>query len=359
MRRRTRRTRPTTPTTTTVSDAASAPYVPGEDWQTLSAAEAGFDPDTLGEVATLADAAQSSCVMVVRDGRVVVEEYAEGVGPDDDIEIFSATKSVTAVLVGIAQDQGHLSIDEKASTYLTEWVGTESESVTIRDLLTNTSGRYHDMTTDYTDLTTANDRSAFAIGLSQAAEPNTVWVYNNAAIQTLEEVLQRATGADVGDFAEEFLFRPLGMDVRFLRDLAGNPSAYFGLQAGCADMARFGLMVSRQGDWGGEQIVSDEYLAEATTPSTELKNTYGYLFWLNAPGTDGRRAVLAHGPARCLRGPGVGPTDRGDAAHRGRGRGPSGRASAARRETWHSSSSWSTNWPRPRPPRWSDRSIRP
>lgn len=109
-----------------------------------------------------------------------------------------------------------------------------------------------------------------------------MWVYNNAAIQTLEDVVERSTGEDFADFAETNLFTPLDMEVEFARDVAGNPSTYFGLQAGCLDLARLGLMVSRGGAWGSEQIVSSEFIDETISPSTPLNAGYGYLWWLNA-----------------------------------------------------------------------------
>ncbi|MGI9604048.1 MAG: serine hydrolase domain-containing protein [Acidimicrobiales bacterium] len=265
-------------TTTTLAPSV----VPGPEWDRADPAEAGFDPDGVVRLTELAIEADSNCLVVVRDGRLVVEEYWFDWTEADDQEVFSATKSVTALVVGIAQDLGYLSIDEAAATYLTEWEGTESEDVTIRDLLTNTSGRYWDFTTDYVDMVSADDRSAFAIALDQQHDPDTVWVYNNSAIQTLEEVVQRATGTDFGDFAQEHLFGPLEMGVEFARDPAGNPGAFFSLQAGCLDMARLGLLALEDGRWGSQQVVSAPYMAEATTTSNQLNSAYGYLWWLNA-----------------------------------------------------------------------------
>jgi len=256
--------------------------VPGVDWPRIDATDAGLAPSAIDDVRAVAAAAESDCLVVVHDGQLVHEEYWDETTADTDQEIFSTTKSVSAVLVGIAQDQGHLDIDEPASTYLTEWHGTPSEAVTIGQLLTNTSGRYWDFTTDYVEMVGADDRSAFSIALDQQHEPGTVWVYNNAAIQTLEEVLERATGQDVAEFAAEHLFDPIGMDVEFGRDPAGNPATFFSLRAGCLDMARFGLLALEGGRWGTDQVVSADYMAAATSPSTDLNAAYGYLWWLNA-----------------------------------------------------------------------------
>ncbi|MFZ1438227.1 MAG: serine hydrolase [Candidatus Microthrix subdominans] len=190
---------------------------------------------------------------------------------------------MTSTLVGIAQDQGYLSIDEPASTYLDEWVGTDSEDVTIGNLLSNDSGRYHDMATDYIELNGVEDRTAFAIDLGQQDEPGTEWIYNNAAIQTLEAVLERATGQPVQEFAQENLFGPIGMTSEFVVDAAGNPPTFMGVQAGCLDLARFGLMALAEGNWDGTQVVSRDWLTEATSP-IEINAGYGHLWWLNADG---------------------------------------------------------------------------
>ncbi len=263
------------------SEADGEAIYPESEWVTATAEDAGLDPAKVDALIERAAKADSNCLALVRGGRLVVDEYWNGFTADDDQEIFSATKSVTATIVGIAQDQGYLSIDDPASTYLTEWVGTPSEEVTIRQLLTNTSGRFFDSEAKSQWLE-AEDRSAFAIALEQQHEPDTVWLYNGPAIQTLEEVLERAIGEDVGDYAQANLFGPLGMDVHFMRDTSGAPPVAFGLQAGCLDMARFGLMALRGGQWGNEQVVSADYMKAATSTSTDLNGAYGYLWWVNS-----------------------------------------------------------------------------
>ncbi|MDZ7732757.1 MAG: serine hydrolase [Acidimicrobiia bacterium] len=244
----------------------------------------GSHAASLDELRAYLESTGSNCMAVVKDGRLVEEAYWNGTDEDTDQEIWSASKSVTSALVGIASDQGHLDVDEKASVYLDEWRGTPSEDVTIRNLLSNDSGRYYDFETDYLRMTTSEDRSTFAIDLDQQHDPGTHWEYNNSAIQTLEEILERATGQDVGEFAQENLFDPIGMSSTISRDQAGNPATFMGTQAGCRDMARFGYLFLRDGAWDGEQIVSSDYVAEATSPSQDLNRAYGYLWWLNADG---------------------------------------------------------------------------
>lgn len=260
---------------------------PGEDWERLDAAEAGFDPAALDRLAGAAAAAGSTCLVVTRDGAVVDERYADGAGPDTTREAFSVTKSVTSTLVGIAQHEGALALDDPAARYIPEWQGTDAEAVTVEHLLSNVSGRHWDPATDYAEMAlTAPDKTAFAIGLAQDEPPGRTWVYNNSAIQTLSAVLESATGRPADDYAEEVLFAPLGMaDTDLASDPSGNPLTFMGLRTTCLDLARFGYLMMRDGAWDGRQVVPEAYVEQATgRPSTDLNAGYGLLWWLNHEG---------------------------------------------------------------------------
>jgi CubicO group peptidase (beta-lactamase class C family) len=284
--------------TTEVTDGTQEQAWPIPDWQVVDPAEAGLDPLVLEALAADAAAAGSDCFVVTHDGRIVGEWYWNGTGPDFEREAFSVTKSITSTLVGIAQDLGVLDIDQPASDFIHEWRGTPSEGVTIRNLLANDSGRFQTAESDYVQMATREaDKSAYAIGLEQQHEVGTVWVYNNAAIQVLEEVLERATGSEVGTFAAEHLFGPLGMGSTIDSDEAGNTLTFMGAQMSCRDMARFGLLTLRGGEWNGTQVVSSAWISEATRPSTSLNAGYGLLWWLfgldddAAPTAPGQGAV--------------------------------------------------------------------
>ncbi|HEY8544246.1 MAG TPA: serine hydrolase domain-containing protein [Acidimicrobiales bacterium] len=259
---------------------------PGAEWETIDPVEAGFDPAKLEEIAAAAEADGSYCFLVVRHGRLVGEWYWGEETPTTPHEVFSATKSYASTLVGLAQADGLLDIDDKASKYIPEWVGTESEDVTVRDLLSNDSGRHWDFQTDYQGLVGAADRTQFGIDLGQDAPPDTVWAYNNSAIQTLDAVLDAVLDQTPAEYAEERIFEPLGMaDTDMTTDGAGNTNMFFGLQSTCRDMARFGHLFLQEGRWGDEQVVPAEWVEEAVgAPSQELNAAYGLLWWLNRNG---------------------------------------------------------------------------
>ena len=123
-------------------------------------------------------------------------------------------------------------------------------------------------------------------------------MYNNSAIQTLQRVLQGATGEDVVDFAQQRLFGPLGMThTKMTTDRAGNAQMFEGVQSTCRDLARFGQLMLDGGTWDGHRVVSSAWIAEATgKSSTTLNAGYGYLWWVNHEGARDRSA-RGHQPA--------------------------------------------------------------
>ncbi|MEU7768282.1 serine hydrolase [Nocardia sp. NPDC049190] len=275
-------------------------------WERVTPTHAGFDPAALDALASEAAAAKSTCVAVVRDGRVVVDEH--GPGPTmTPREAFSVTKSLTGLLVGVAVKRGELSLSDRVADYIPEWRGTRSESVTVQHLLTQTSGRDWDAATDYGEMALkAADKSEFAIGLGQSVEPGTAWVYNNSAVQVLSKVLWSATGVHPSDYAEDHIFGPLGMDSSHLeRDRSGGAMTFMGLNTTCLDLARLGVLMLHEGNWNGTTIIDADYARASVTPSTDLNRGYGLLWWLNADGVvvSPALATTGRGTHAALEGP--------------------------------------------------------
>lgn len=260
----------------------------GFAWRTVRPGAAGLDPRALRRVARDARRAGSTCLLVARGDRVAHEWYWRDGAVDEAVAGFSITKSVTSTLVGIAQAEGALDVDDRAARYIREWRGTPAAAVTVRDLLSNDSGREWSRESDYAGLILAEDRTSYAVALRQAHRPGAVWDYNNAAIQTLDRVLSTATGVDTATYAEERLFEPLGMDDTLMTgDASGrSTSTAFGLESTCRDLARLGLLFARGGVWQGEQVVPRSWVEEAVGgPSQRLNQDYGLLWWLNTDGS--------------------------------------------------------------------------
>ncbi|MDR7086632.1 CubicO group peptidase (beta-lactamase class C family) [Aeromicrobium panaciterrae] len=255
---------------------------PGKDWAKAATIDANFE-----QLNTDLANARSTCFALIKDGELVYDAYWGGTSIRTTRPAYSITKSVTAILVGIAADEGKLALDDNASKYIPEWRRTAARNVTIRDLLSNTSGRHWDYNTDYSQMVRrAPDKTAFAIGLGQDAKPGTKWDYNNSAVQTLEAVLEKATGQDVAAYGKKRLLDPIGMrDTTWAHDAAGNTTTYSGIDSSCRDLARVGYLMMRSGAWKGKQLVSDSFVAEATNESSsQLNAAYGLLWWVNKPG---------------------------------------------------------------------------
>ncbi|MGZ8734153.1 MAG: serine hydrolase domain-containing protein [Acidimicrobiia bacterium] len=268
------------------TSATNASSVPGAEWETVAPAAVGLDAEKLGEIAERAEEGKSRCLVVVRDGKLAGEWYFRGTGPETAQNVFSVTKSVSSTLVGIAQDDGDLRIADRVATWIPEWQDTPSDAVTVRNLLSNDSGREWSLAIDYVQLLRAPDRTAFAVGLGQAEPPGTVWAYNSSAIQTLQPVVQESIGEDVTVFARDRLFEPLGMrNTEMTTDASGRAQMFQGLRSTCRDLARFGTLFLERGSWGSERVVSADWVDAATGgSSTELNAAYGYLWWLNREG---------------------------------------------------------------------------
>lgn len=234
----------------------------------------------------------STCVAVVQDGRLVHDAYWNGGSAGGEQQVYSIAKSLTSVLVGAVAGEGALDLDASASAQVEEWRGTEAEAVTVRDLLSMTSGRQWSEAIDRRLIRASADQTAFATGLAQERDSGERWVYDNAAVQALESVLDDVTGTgtgdatgDVVDLAQDRLLGPLGMrDTTWASDAAGNAVTYSGMTSTCLDLARVGHLMLNQGSWDGEQLVPADYVRQATHPSSPLNAAYGLLWWTNAEG---------------------------------------------------------------------------
>ncbi|MGJ9412549.1 serine hydrolase domain-containing protein [Aeromicrobium sp. CF4.19] len=253
--------------------------VPGETWDR-------DERGRFGDLDAMLDGAGSSCGVVVSDGVIVHERYTAGAAESTTRPAYSITKSVTALLVAMAIDDGDLTLDTRVAEHVPGWRDTASSQVTVRELMANTSGRAWTWDLDYGQMVReASDKTAFAVGLDQQHPPGEHWEYNNSAVQVLEAVLRSATGREVRDFAAERLFEPLGLqDTSWETDGVGSTTTYSGLASSCRDLARVGLLVARQGQWGDERLVRTETIDELVSPSSRLNAGYGLLWWVNGEG---------------------------------------------------------------------------
>ncbi len=257
---------------------------PDPDWTTGAPEEHGIDPAGLEAAAAAAERNRSHCLLVIRGGVLVFERYFDGTDATTLNRSWSIAKSYTSTLVGIAIERGEIrSLDQSVAELVPEWAGSERADITVRDLVSMTSGLEWSVFQDYVEMAVfAQDHTAFALDLDTASAPGSGWTYHNGAVQVLERVIRNATGKTLDAYADEVLWSRIGMAGSWARDPSENPTAYANALATCRDHARFGYLYLRGGEWaGGAQVVPPTYLAQALTPSQDFNRAYGYLFWLN------------------------------------------------------------------------------
>lgn len=272
----------------TTSSESTAPTVDTTGtWPTGDPADHGFDPAALNAAADELAEPSSASLLVVHDGEIILERYWNGHGQDQPFPVFSVTKSFASTLVGRAEQLGHLSREDPAPQYIPEWVGTESEVLSVRHLMTNASGRTWDFAGDYPGSlgggVTPADLTDYAVDRGQQFPPETMWQYNQMAIQCLDRVLSAATGQTTESFARAELFDRLGMrGTRAGTDDVGQMTMAYGIESSARDLARFGWLYLQEGRWNGEQLLSRDFVRAATSTANPVNQNNGYLFWLNA-----------------------------------------------------------------------------
>lgn len=241
-------------------------------------------------------------LLILQDGRIVAERYRYARKDDARFLSFSMAKSVTALLVGIAQQQGAIaSLDDTAETYAKELAGTPYGGTSIRHLLRMSSGlaftERYDGTDDiarmsrafFTGEGTANVLRTIADRHSPAGEK---FVYASSETDVLGRVLRGATGRTLAALTQEWLWQPMGAEHEAFwvvgRD--GREGAHGFFNATLRDWARLGWLLTKDGAVDGKQLVPREYLLDATDPQRQPPQFrpqratpffgYGYQFWL-------------------------------------------------------------------------------
>jgi CubicO group peptidase (beta-lactamase class C family) len=238
---------------------------------------AGIDPTALNALVKRAGELDTDALVVMKDGKVVLEKWFDG--KPRKIEAMSVTKSVVALAVGRLITTGKIkSVDQPVADFYPEWRQGRKKLITIRHLLTQTTGLQSPPTTE--EIYVAPDFVQLALCAELASDPGTRFSYNNKALNLVGGVVQRASGKRMDVYLKEEVFAPLGItDFSWTLDGAGNPHGMSGLQILPADLAKLGQLMLDGGQWNGKQILSPEWVKEATSPSEKLAQ-YGYLWWL-------------------------------------------------------------------------------
>ena len=258
------------------------------------------------ELENYLDSNRVAAILVLKDGRVELEQYRYGNTERTRWMSMSVAKSITSTLVGAALKQGHIaSLDDPVTRYVPALAGSAYDGVSLRDVLMMSSGvrwneTYTDTASERRRLLEAQiaGRSGGALdvmrALPRAAPPGTVNNYNTGETQIVAEVLRGATGLPLADYLSDQLWKPAGMEADaywWLDSPGGVEIGGSGVAATLRDYARFGQLILDEGVVGSDTILPAGWVREATRPQTLREGSvidYGYLWW---PGTTpaGRR----------------------------------------------------------------------
>ncbi len=246
---------------------------------------------------------RTKAVVVVRDGSVIAERYAPGVGIDTQLIGFSMTKSVVNALLGIMARQGILTPSMPAP--VPEWraAGDPRQAIEVEHLMRMTTGLALDETNSGFDPSSQMylhaDMAGFAVKAPLIAPPGTRWAYSSATTQILARIIRDALGGPEKTlaFAWRELFNPLGMrHVTLEFDASGTLQGSANMLASARDWARFGLLYLNDGAVGGKRILQDDWVDFSA--SATLDTDYGAGFWTNRSGHEYARGRVHIGIPR-------------------------------------------------------------
>lgn len=276
------------------------PYYPTQGWRFAKPEEMGLESEKLLEMVYTVNeqGIGADSLLVARDGYIVLDAYFPPFDEGENHIIYSCTKSVVSTLIGIAVEEGYIeSLDtellELYENRIIQNLNTWKEEITLQNLLTMTAG--FDARDSYLydwegleEMHDTDDWVKYMLNLPMVEEPGTRFEYTNGVSHLLSAVITETTGMNADEFAEEHLFEPLGItDYGWNIDPTGINWGYSGLYLTPHDMAKIGYLFLQQGVWEGEQIVSENWVKEATMNQVDANTLlpgYGYQWWVSPRG---------------------------------------------------------------------------
>ncbi len=255
------------------------PPVDSDDWATVSTEELGWNSDEIANLFDFLEANNTRAFIVLQDGKIAIEAYFGNTilgnatfGVNSQWYWASAGKTLTATLVGIAQEEGQLHIDQPTSEFLGPgWTSLDDDKedlITIRHQLSMTTGL---------DYNVSDLDCTLPSCLEYKTDAGEQWYYHNAPYTLLEQVVEIATGTDYNTYTDQKVESAIGMNGNWI--MLDYNNVYW---SSARDMARFGLLALNKGTWDDTTVLSDsEYFEEMTNTSQDLNLSYGYLWWLN------------------------------------------------------------------------------
>jgi CubicO group peptidase (beta-lactamase class C family) len=272
-------------------------YWPTEVWKYAAPEEMGVDSSKLQEMVddinSKPDTIQTDSVLIIKNGYIIFEEYFNDYDAETPHIIYSCTKSVVSTIFGIAHENGAIpDLDTKLLDLFSDRnpvnVDAWKEEITLRDMLMMSAGfdardswLYEWEKLD--DLHEAPDAVDYVLSLPMAFEPGSRFEYTNGVSHLLSCIITEKTGESAADYGQEYLFGPLGIILhKWDTDNLGRNWGYNRIYFTPRDMAKLGYLFLNMGEWDGEQIISSEWVREATMHRIDanLFPGYGYQWWV-------------------------------------------------------------------------------
>jgi CubicO group peptidase (beta-lactamase class C family) len=253
---------------------------PADEWEEGSPSDHGLDPEKLEafRAYTFQDGHNTQSVVIIKDGVLVAEWYAEGTDKNTPVTTWSAGKSVMSALMGIGLREGVLTLDDPVGTHVPEWADGPNSVITIRHLLEMRSGLPENTSNRYGVYAEEPDQLSYSLDRTPTGPPGDTFSYVNEDSMVLGHVLAQAFDRPVTELAEEEIFAPIGLDGTWWTDGAGNTLTYCCIDTTARDFSRFGLLYARGGRWRDTQIVPASFVTESTT-GISYYGYYGMQWW--------------------------------------------------------------------------------
>lgn len=239
---------------------------------------------------------KTTAFLVIQNGKIVYEQYWQDCADSTASNIFSATKSIVSLLIGIAIDEGKIaSVNDYIGNYIPEFANKDIGKITIRNLLTMSSGldwdeQYSSPFSVTTQAYYGNKLRELVTSQKLIETPGKRFKYLSGDTQLLAYIVEKATGATISDYAQEKIWKPIGAEHKAIwsKDSEnGDERAFCCFHTNAKDIARIGQLVLNKGKWNGKQIISETYIEKATKPATDLIDKegktlahYGYQWWI-------------------------------------------------------------------------------
>lgn len=247
------------------------------------------------------DETRTAAFIIMRDDRIVYERYSRGFDERSLLNSFSIAKSIMATLVGVAVSEGRISsLEATVADYRPDFAATPYGAVTVKSLLTMTSGMGDAPTLlpGRSQLYYGDDLHQVLADSRPEARSGNGWRYSEADVQMLGFVLEAAVGKSVSEYLAEKLWKPLGMESEALWALdreGGSEKTFCCISARARDFARFGRLYLEGGRWNGAQILTGGWASRSVLPGVRTIDGYTHQhLWWTPPGNEGDYYAYGH-----------------------------------------------------------------